>query len=101
MDEVKISEKEQKQEWSEFSRQRLDHYMYQLQSRKATASDLVAVWAYLEALRDNYLITQAQKDQLFHMANSLHSHKVKHFEPYEKIPWKDIVEKIEKIAKEP
>jgi len=86
-------------EWSDFSQNRLAHYIYMLQSRKATSADISAVWAYLDALRDNCLITQAQKHHLLALANRVHENLLKHHEPYQKIPWPDIVATIEGIAK--
>ena len=86
-------------EWSDFSQNRLAHYIYMLQSRKATSADISAVWAYLDALRDNFLITQAQKHQILGLANRVHENLLTHCEPYTKIPWQTIVETIEGIAK--
>lgn len=86
-------------EWSDFSQKRLAHYIYMLQSRRATSADLSAVWAYLDALRDNCLISQEQKHQLLGLANRVHENLLTHCEPYTKIPWQTIVETIESIAK--
>ena len=86
-------------EWSDLSKARLGHYIYQLQSRKATGADWSIVWAYLDALKDNRLITDEQKRLLLKLANEVHSNLAKHFEPYEKIPWKVISETIDKISK--
>ncbi|MBR0193368.1 MAG: hypothetical protein IJQ31_15010 [Thermoguttaceae bacterium] len=85
-------------EWSDFSQKRLAHYIYMLQSRKATSADISAVWAYLDALRDNNLITGYQKNALLALANRVHENLLKHCEPYVKIPWPEIVETIERIA---
>ncbi len=86
-------------EWSDFSQKRLAHYIYMLQSRRATSADMSAVWAYLDAMRDNFLITQAQKHHLLALANVVHEVRLKHCEPYTKIPWQTIVVTIESIAK--
>ena len=86
-------------EWSDFSQKRLAHYIYMLQSRRATGADMTAVWVYLDALRDNRLITPAAKRQLLALANRAHENLLKHCEPYTKIPWPDIVATIEGIAK--
>ncbi|MBP5272276.1 MAG: hypothetical protein ILO43_04840 [Clostridia bacterium] len=85
--------------WKAFSHKHLAHYIYQLQSRRATSADLSAVWAYLDALRDNCLISQEQKHQLLGLANRVHENLLTHCEPYTKIPWQAIVETIESIAK--
>lgn len=85
--------------WKTFSKQRLAHYIYMLQSRRATSADMSAVWAYLDALRDNNLITGYQKNALLALANLVHENLLKHCEPYTKIPWPDIVATIEGIAK--
>lgn len=86
-------------EWSDFSQKRLAHYIYMLQSRKATGADISSVWAYLDALRDNRLITPKGKAALLALANRVHENLLKHCEPYTKIPWPDIVATIEGIAK--
>ena len=86
-------------EWSDFSQKRLAHYIYMLQSRRATSADISAVWAYLDALRDNGLITPKGKAALLALANRVHENLLKHHEPYQKIPWPDIVATSESIAK--
>lgn len=86
-------------EWSEFSKNRLAHYIYTLQNRRATSADISAVWAYLDALRDNNLITPKGKAALLALANRVHENLITHCEPYQKIPWPDIVATIEGIAK--
>ena len=85
--------------WKSFSHQRLAHYIYTLQNRRSTAADKEAVWAYLDALRDNCLISTKQKNQLLALANVVHENLLTHCEPYTKIPWQTIVETIESIAK--
>lgn len=86
-------------EWSDFSQKRLAHYIYMLQSRKATGADISSVWAYLDALRDNGLITPKGKAALLALAHRVHANLLTHCEPYTKIPWQTIVETIESIAK--
>lgn len=86
-------------EWSDLSKARLGHYIYQLQSRKATGADWSIVWAYLDALRDNCLISPKGKAALLALANRVHENLLTHCEPYTKIPWPEIVATIEGIAK--
>lgn len=52
-----------------------------------------------QTLITDQVITQAQKHHLLALANVVHEVRLKHCEPYTKIPWADIVATIEGIAK--
>ena len=86
-------------EWSDLSKKRLAQYMYVLQRPMATPADICIVWAYLDALADNRLITQSQKVDLVCMAKVLHERKITDRAPYQKYTRRALVETIDQIAK--
>lgn len=76
---------------------RLLHYIFQLESRAATAADWTLLTGYVDALRDNEIITKPQARFLLETADRCRRHRITHFEPYQKIPYLKIKSDLEEV----
>ncbi|MBQ6106702.1 MAG: hypothetical protein IJK97_00715 [Thermoguttaceae bacterium] len=76
---------------------RLLHYIYTLQNRRSTGADWNTFQGYIDALKDNGIISPIQYCEVVKRANSCRLHLLTHCEPYEKIPYPEIKSELAKI----